>query len=345
MQIREIDPVKDPLWSDLVTSTRTDVFHSPEWSAVLAEVYGFDLRARVTLDSGRPRAGVVWAEIDDVFGPRRVSLPFSDFCDPVVSDLDEWKTLTDGLLDGPVPFRARSLRSSEPGDDHRLDTTGRFRWHRISIDRPLEELWSRIDASARRAVRRAESSGVTVRSAESHDDLRSFFELHLRVRKSKYRLLAQPYGFMTEIWDRFVDPGNGSLVLAEVEGRVVAGVLFLEWGDTMYYKFNASDPDYLEHRPNDAIMWEGMRQALDRGLAYVDLGVTDWDQDGLIRYKQKYADTDGVVTAHAHSGDPPTPAADRMRAALPQLTDLLTRPDVPDDVSERAGDLLYRYFT
>jgi hypothetical protein len=32
------------------------------------------------------------------------------------------------------------------------------------------------------------------------------------------------------------------------------------------------------------------------------------------------------------------------RALLPQLTNLLTESSVPDDVTERAGDILYRYF-
>ena len=38
-----------------------------------------------------------------------------------------------------------------------------------------------------------ERDGVVVRAAECEEDLHAFFELHLKLRKYKYRMLAQPY--------------------------------------------------------------------------------------------------------------------------------------------------------
>src|SRR5690606_30698311 len=115
--------------------------------------------------------------------------------------------------------------------------------------------------------------------AESEDDLRAFFEMHLRVRKHKYGLLAQPYRFFRSIWDNFLVPGRGRLLLARVDGRVVGGVLYLDWGDTVYYKFNASDPGDLGVRPNDLLVWEGLRRAHESGMRWFDFGVSDWDQE------------------------------------------------------------------
>lgn len=337
-----IDPVSDPRWDRLVRSRRADVFHTAAWLAVLSDVYGFQLRGRLLLTGGEVQAGLVYAKVDDELGRRVVSLPFSDFCDPLVDGAEQWRRLSEGLFDHPVRFRC--LHRTEPLDDPRLSPAGKAHWHRIAVDLPEEELWARLDPGARRAIRKAANQGVEVRVADHPDDLRRFFELHLKVRKHKYRLLAQPYRFFEAIWERFLATGDGALVLAEVEGSVVGGVMFLSFGDTLYYKFNASDLDRLDIRPNDTIMWHGMRLARDRGLAFVDLGVSDWDQEGLIRYKEKYATDHGVVTTLV-GGPAPGSEVTRFRGMLPSLTTLLTEADVPDFVTERAGDLYYRLFT
>ena len=132
--------------------------------------------------------------------------------------------------------------------------------------------------SARRALRKARTGGVTVQPAADQDDLRAFFDLHLHVRKHKYRLLAQPYRFMEHIWKAFVAQDRGTLLLARLDGRVIAGVMFLEWQGVLYYKFNASHAAHLESRPNDLVLWEGIRHARRRGLGSIDFGLTDAEQ-------------------------------------------------------------------
>jgi lipid II:glycine glycyltransferase (peptidoglycan interpeptide bridge formation enzyme) len=201
-----------------------------------------------------------------------------------------------------------------------------------------------LDPGARRAISKARKNGVSVRPAARLEDLRAFFELHLRIRKYKYRLLAQPWRFFEAIWERFLEPGNGELLLAESDGGVIGGVLFLDWGDTTYYKFNASSVDNLALRPNDLVLWTGISRGAERGFAWLDFGVSDLDQDGLVRYKRKYATEEAEVITLRHEV-PMDHRGRGARALLPALTDLFVDGSVPDAVSERAGNLLYRYFS
>jgi CelD/BcsL family acetyltransferase involved in cellulose biosynthesis len=173
--------------------------------------------------------------------------------------------------------------------------------------------------------------------------VRTFFELHLRVRKLKYHLLAQPWPFFEALWDHFLCDGNGRLLLAEHDGTTVSGVLFLRWKDTLYYKLNASLGEALSVRPNDAVLWEGLQHAHAEGLTWLDFGVSASHQEGLIRYKRKYATEEREVRVLRTEADPDH-RAEALRRVLPHITDLFVRPDVPDDVTRRAGDLLYRYF-
>lgn len=346
MTVAVVDPVTSALWRELVTQRATTVFHSPPWLQVLADTYGFAVQARVVLDhAGRPVAGMPYVTVRD-FMDLRTTLPFSDFCDPLVDDAAQWQALIDGLLATRQRVDLRCLHNDVPLDDDRFAVVDRALWHGIDVRRDENEIWTGLSSSARRALRKARSAGVTVEPAHDEADLRAFFDLHVRVRKYKYRLLAQPYRFMRHIWDAFVAEDRGALLLATIDGRVVAGVMFLEWKGALYYKFNASDGAHLDARPNDMVLWEGVRHAQKRGLDRIDFGLTDGDQDGLVRYKRKYATEEKTVTLLRYLPPGAPSAEDQLaRAALRDVTRLLTDPSVPDAVSAEAGDALYRYFT
>ena len=341
-----LDPTVDPRWEQLLTTRAADVFHSPPWLRALRDTYDLHFEAQVLTDAGgTPVAGFVYALIDDVMDPRTVSLPFSDFCDPLVSTASEWAAVTEGVLEPDRRFHLRCLHSELPLDDPLLSPSGRARWHGVDLVRDLDEIWSSIAPPARRSIRKARDEGVQVRVADSIEDLRAFFELHLRVRKYKYRLLAQPWPFFEHLWSHLLSQGHGRLHLAERDGVLLGGVLLLQWDRTLYYKFNASDPDVLGARPNDLVIWEAISHGVATGLARLDFGLSDWDQEGLLRFKRKYATEEKTIHSLQHLPKPPSRREAELRALLPQLTSLLTDPDAPDHLSEQAGNVLYRFFT
>src|SRR2546430_7375737 len=73
----------------------------------------------------------------------------------------------------------------------------------------------------------------------------TLFRSHLKVRKYKYGLLAQPYSFFQNIWRHFVDAQHGFLLLAIHGDKIVAGDFFLEWKEKLSYKITTS----LSHHP------------------------------------------------------------------------------------------------
>jgi GNAT acetyltransferase-like protein len=219
------------------------------------------------------------------------------------------------------------------------------KWHGIDLDGELDDHWTRIDGSARRAVRKAERLGLTTRLAHTEEDLRAFFALHLGIRKYKYRLLAQPYRFFENIWRVFSSAGLAALMLAEAGNDVVGSVMYLGWGSTLYYKFSASSAEHLECRPTDLLIWEGIKYAKSHGYRFLDLGLSDWEQDGLVRYKRKFATEEKTITFLRHEVDRPASRHEReIPPLLNDLTELFTDPEVPDSITERAGNALYQYF-
>src|SRR4029450_8455838 len=132
-----------------------------------------------------------------------------------------------------------------PVEDDRFAIVKQARWHGIDLRSEVDALWRGIHDTSKRAIQKALRSGVVVHLAQELDEVRVFYDMHLKLRKYKYGLLAQPFAFFGSIWREFVEHQRGALLVATCEDRIVGGVVLLEWGGTVYYKFNASAPEEL----------------------------------------------------------------------------------------------------
>jgi CelD/BcsL family acetyltransferase involved in cellulose biosynthesis len=327
-------------------SDRGSLFGSPPWLSAIRETYGFDINARVLEDrDGRATGALAYAELRDLAGDRIVCVPFSDYLDPVADSEGDWPALTAPLIERHLPVRLRVRTARAPLDDDRFATVGIVAWHATDLDRDEEEIHASFPPGARQNLRAARRHGVTVRFGSDLDDIRVLHDLHCETRKRKYGLLAQPRSFFENIWKAFA-PADGIVVGSAIhEGEVIAAALYLVWNDVIYYKFGASRAERLSVRPNELLAWESLLLGRRRGLRTYDWGVSDLDQPGLVAYKQKFATAEGVVTVLGHTPAEQTGGAGRETGnVLGELTQLLTRDDVPDDVTRRAGEVLYRYF-
>lgn len=346
MTLKHIDPRLDPIWLKLLEKYPSSVFHSPAWLDVLAATYNFEPTAYVAVDDdGEPLYGIPYFHIQDITGADVLSLPFSDFCDPLVESQEQWDALMDGLLELDCPITVRALNNDIPRNDERFYERSKAKWHGIDLTMSEEEIWSSMSSSARRAVRRGEKQGTRAKAVNSKDGIQAFYNMHLHVRKDKYELLSQPYAFFENIWERFIQHDRGTVMLALLDDQVIGAIVYLIWNDTLTYKFNASLNEYLEYRPNDIIIWEGIQWGKARGCTKFDFGLSDWDQEGLLRFKRKFATEEKTISFLHHVPE----GRDNVnkgpiRSVFGQLTALLTDESVPDHITAKAGEILYRYF-
>lgn len=292
--------------------------------------------------AGTPVGGFAWVTVSDIRGERISSLPFCDRADPLLSDASGWSGLADDALDTGTSLTLRCFSDNPAAADPRFRAVGEAAWHGTPLDCTEEELYRRISSTSRRNLKAADRNGVRVLASTDLDAVHTFHQLHVRLRKNKYRLLAQPVEFFERIWQQFTGDDAVITLLAEVDGEIAAGAMYLVWGNTLYYKFGASLAEYLPKRPNDALYWAACKLALARGLNSVDWGLSDLDQPGLVSYKRKWASEERrIVTLR---GGPDPALKTEVGAMLGELTRLFTEESVPDEISTKAGALLYRHF-
>ncbi|MGH3899292.1 MAG: GNAT family N-acetyltransferase [Pseudonocardiaceae bacterium] len=338
------DPRSDPHWRRLALGPHGSVFTSPPWIDAVCATYGFTPAAGILLGwDGEPRAGLAWVPISDIRGDRLSSLPFSDRADPLIDDQVDWKALADGVITAAAPLTLRCFDTAVPVGDPRFERVAAAAWHGTPLHGGIEEIRRRLSQHARRNIAISERADVRVEAHTSLDAVRRFHGLHVTLRKRKYRLLAQPCELFDHIWEAF-SPGDAIVtMLAHAGDELIAGAIFLSWGDVLYYKFGASRQEHLALRPNDAIFWAGIRWGVERGARLVDWGLSDLDQPGLIAYKRKWA-TEQRTIVTLRAGGEQARGSSEVGPLLGKLTRLLTDDAVPDEVTRKAGELLYRYF-
>ena len=319
-----IDPLTDARWQSLAAQAGAGLFHSRPWLLALRDCYAFDIKAYVCDDGSM----IPFCEIDDILGRRVVALPFSDACDPVGPSVG---VLLQHLQSHGLPLQMRVLEQRLG-----LDVSKRARWHRLAL--PASD-WS---PAFNRGVRKARREGVEVRALS---DVMQFFDLHVALRKEKFRLLAQPAKFFKAIYRHFSACDSWHALGAWHHDRLIAATIYLSRGDVMYYKFSASDQQQLELRANNLLIREGADLASSLGFHTLDLGPSDDDQPGLIRFKRATGAREMELQflrwlpSGWQEGNLP-----RLRAMLGETTKLLTDPRVPNEVTAEAGAALYRYF-
>ncbi|SFN86890.1 Acetyltransferase involved in cellulose biosynthesis, CelD/BcsL family [Pseudonocardia ammonioxydans] len=344
-RVERVDPRTDPAWREL--AAHGDLFTAPPWLSAVCDHYGFVPEARlVRAPDGTPAAGLAWVDVADVRGQRRLGLPFSDRGDPVVRpgvDTDDaWAAVAADICDDSGPtLTLRCLDTSVAATDERFAVVGEAAWH-VTPLAPAEDLHRRLRPHVRRNLAAAQRNGLRVVLRDDLSAVAEYHRLHLRLRKEKYRLLAQPLEFFEQVWKAFAPHGGIRVGLVDVGGPPIAGAIYLVWQDTVYYKFGASAGEHLHLRPNEALHWACLRWAADQGLSAMDWGLSDLDQPGLVRFKRGWATREQRIrTLRPHGSLPTHTPVDEL---LGDLTRLLTGPEVPDRVTDQAGALLYRYF-
>jgi CelD/BcsL family acetyltransferase involved in cellulose biosynthesis len=346
--LREVNPLDSPEWRSLLKSPDASIFHSPEWMRVMKATYeGLLFHAVVIERLNHPIAGVAWTETDDMLGHRKTTLAGCDYCDVIASSPEERRSLGNYVLHDGLPWSLRSRARNKVHLDVQERIKGTYALQTIDLQPAETEMWTRLSSMSRRGVRKAQREGVKVRIATDHSELREWFLLHLRVRRNKHRLLAQPFAFFENMWDEFIARGNGFLLLAEYDSRIIGGDLFLTWRDQCYYKSNASDTSYLHLRPNNLLLWYGMLEAKTRGCTTLDLGRSPRENTGLVAFKEGFGaqeETLHVVDYDTYRDESQANREREARDLMRSMTQMFVREDVSEAAAEEAGARLYRYF-
>ena len=339
--MRVVDPLRDPNWDCLVLSHPShNFFHRAAWARVLRKTYE---HKPIYIRFGRERELVALVPLMEVASPftgrRGVSLPFSDFCQPLMFDGWGQELLMESLLElgRKRKWQYFELRGGKGSLPATAVAAERYYGHKLDLTLGIEHLFARFDSSVRRAIRKAEKSGINVEVSSSRKAMLDFYQLHVRTRR-RHGLPPQSLSFFLNIDQEVMRAGLGFVVLAKNGTRSIAAAVFFCSGEAALFKFGASDERSHEFRGNNVVMWEGIKQLVGKGLETLHFGRTTIDNDGLRRFKLSWGTEEEVIEYFRFALNTQTWLNSSRNAS--EFHDQLFR-KLPLAVNRLAGTLIY----
>ena len=291
-EVYQIDPLGDPRWPEFVARhPRSSFYHSQPWLESLRRTYGYRPVAYTTSPAGSElRNGLVFCQVESwLTGRRIVSLPFSDHCEPLLGSEDDFEKLISILL--PVfqkehwkytELRPRSPIAQVPLG---LQPDKHYCFHSLDLSSGVKELYSSLHKDCiQRKIRRADKEGLEYREGRSPELLAVFYRLFLKMRQ-RHGIPPQPLAWFLNLAE-CLGPAM-QVRIAFHQGRPAASIITVVHRNTMTYKYGCSDPELTKFGGTPWLFWKVIQEAKSTGLRELDLGRSDWNDPGLITFKDR----------------------------------------------------------
>ncbi|HJS66417.1 MAG TPA: GNAT family N-acetyltransferase [Nitrospiraceae bacterium] len=337
-----IDPLLDSRWAELIARhPNVSVFHTRGWLEALRATYGY---VPVAFTTSAPNEcltnAVLFCAVRSwLTGSRLVSLPFSDHCEPLVECAEQF-----GALRAHIEvLRVREgrkyveMRSANPCLEFSKEF-GRARtyaFHRLDLHPSLDALHKGFHKDCiQRKIRRAERESLTYEAGRSLLLLKQLYEL-LQLARLRRHLPPQPFSWFENIMTCL---GKDVCIRIAFKGsRPIAGIMTLDHGKKMVYKYGGSDAKFNNLGAMPMLLWWAIKDAKDAGMEELDLGRSDLDNQGLVTFKNRWSAARTTLTIWRTPTAIASPSFEYLKVRLAKA--VCAR--LPDSALTLAGRLLY----
>ncbi|PYS55828.1 MAG: hypothetical protein DMG13_02335 [Acidobacteria bacterium] len=355
MTICRIDPLSDPRWNAFLETHRdASIFHTSSWLEALRRSYGYEpVVYAVTGQGGELVSGVPFCLVKShLTGRRLVSLPFSDYCQPLVGNSDELKELLAAAKEDAKRQRCKYVEIRPLVSDEssivaatELAKNKTALVHRLDLNRNQEDVARGFHKQCVRNIARCFRNDLVYEEGRSEDLLRKFYRLLLLTRR-RHMLPPQPLSWFRNLADCLGD--RLKVRVASKDGTAIASIVTLSFKDVITYKYGCSDTRFNTLQGTSLLFWRTIQDAWADGATVFDLGRSDLDNPGLIAFKDhwgaarsdliyyRYQDAAKKDVSSAPAKDGSSKAS--VKAAAKRLLTL-----VPDPIFTALGGFLYRH--
>jgi CelD/BcsL family acetyltransferase involved in cellulose biosynthesis len=309
LRVVELDPQTDPRWETLMNSLPTSViFQHPAWLGVLEETYGYKPNHLACEDATGELRGVLplFYRRGLRTGRMYASLFDSAKAGPLAYDDQARAALIQAAIEraGAEPgiqLQIRVISNSLDGLVDNVIGAPMYESYELALPERLDLL--RLNSSIKRAINKATRLGVQVRQAETEGELRAWYGLYLQTMR-RLVVMPRPYRFFEIAWQRLRPLGLLRLLLAERveagQSGMVAGLLFLQWGQTISHAFTGWRREDQTLRANDLLHWQAIQDAYAEGLRCYDFGNVPSRNQGLAQFKSKWGAEARMIYSYSY---------------------------------------------
>lgn len=281
----------DPEWDEFVSSNPHHLFQKSVWGLALEHGYQTQVSYYALRQGGRIVLGLPGMILN--FSGLKVfyaSTPYGGFVGDPGFIPDFLQRLSRSLKREDVALiRITQNADQENWPDFHPEKILKGYQHIIEFEgRTSRQISEEFDKSALRNVRRAEREGLTVRAIHGSEEIAIYYEMYGLAMKRLGALRPHTRRLYEAVYEHLIRQNLGTILFAEHQQKIVAGILLLFDRGTVYFFGSAFHPDANSLRPNDFLMGQAIQLAQEKGCAAFDFMTTSASQIGLVQYKEKW---------------------------------------------------------
>ncbi len=341
-KVNIINPIIDSAWLNFIEhQDKATIFHHPAWLSVLNKQYHFPVFAVCSQDKkGNITAGIPFCEVRTLFGKKKwVSLPFSDYCNPLYSNEDDLKSIIDSIIKekNRKIIDSIEIRYELPFECGFI-FNNKFVLHTLKLSSDVESVFKSFSKKFRQYPRKAEREGLYLENFNSTKNMKIFYDLHSKTRK-KLGVPIQPKNFFQLLRENMIYEFFRKELLAFYRDTPISASVVLKYKKHAMIKYSTSDPLYLHLRPHYFIFWESIKWAALNGCDEIDFGKTEVNNLGLRIFKNGWGAEEKELKYSYYPEVPESSLSEKVQNKF--LRPLIQ--NSPSFVCRMIGELFYKY--
>ena len=156
-----------------------------------------------------------------------------------------------------------------------------------------ESLWTSFSSKQRNKIRAAERKDVKIERLTDKSGLKDWYGIY-RETARRNRIFIHPLSYYEDFFETFLAAGSLSFWVATYRGRMMAGAFIIHYPGESVYMYSGSSDFERQRRPNEAIQWAALQEAVDKGARWYDLwgvappGEREHPWSGLSEFKSGF---------------------------------------------------------
>ena len=297
------NPINFYGWDELIKNFPDySFFHTSAWAKVIRDSYNYKLYYFILENGGIYKAVFPLMIVKSFLTQNRaVSLPFSDYCGPLISEGIDFQELFYEVLNfcREQNLKYLEIRGGNKYFNNVKASTFDYN-HQLDLTIGEESLFKNFSSNTKRNIKKAIREGITIEISNTAMALENFYKMNCVTRK-KHGLPPQPKKFFKNLFNNVLSKNKGFISIAKYRDKSIASAVYLLIGRKALYKFGASYMEYQNFRANNLVMWDSIKYCSAEGYESFCFGRTEPDNEGLRKFKLGWGANEQLINTYRYS--------------------------------------------
>lgn len=289
VEFRDYSTLNRNKWDDFVSKHENAWIDSKSYFLDFFEKSGYENLSFAIIDENKVVGIMPLFFIRSRFFKNRiVSGPILDRGGPFLTDRISWGDLRPHLNEiastKKLDFiEIRNPPIKIPGYEVREDYVNFI----LKLDDP-QKMWKEMDKRVRWDINKGKEN-LNLKIDDGKEAIEEFYELYIEMLKGKG---SPPLGF--DFIERLMEYEKSKIFFAKTDEKVVAGNMYIPFGDNIKFELSAYKKDYRDLQCNSFLIWKGIEYYSERGYEKFNFGRT-LKGSGVYNFKKKWGGEERIM--------------------------------------------------